>query len=183
MIIVFDTETTGIPKHPGAKIEAQPKCIELAAVAVDFDGEIVDQYVQLFDPGQPLEPIITKITGITDEVLKDQPRFADKLPEIRKFFDRAAACVAHNLPFDTTIIELEVERAGGKPFIWPPIQICTVQENAERWGRRPKLVELYEEVMGRPLAQTHRALDDVEALIDVCKATGVLNAIASTAAA
>lgn len=180
-IAVFDTETTGIPKHPDSKMEVQPKAIEFGGVIVDPEGNPLQELELLFNPGEPLEPIITKITGLTDEDLKDQPTFAEQASLVEAFFAGCDAVIAHNLPFDCTIIDLEFLRMNRDDFPWPKIQVCTVQENAERWGRRPKLLELYEEQFGKPLDQKHRALDDVMALVAVCQATGVLRDIYTAA--
>lgn len=170
--LVFDTETTGLPYHPSAKLSAQPRIIEFAAVVVDEEGRRLDETVVLLDPAEKLEAVITKITGLTDADLRGKPSFADAFPALREFFEECDFMIAHNLPFDRKMVALELERAGLE-LRWPA-GICTVQENAERWGRRPRLLELYEEVVGEPLDQTHRALDDVEALVEVCQQTGVL---------
>lgn len=172
--LVFDTETTGIPKHPDAKDEVQPRIIEFGGVLVTETGEVLDEIDILINPQQPLEAIITKITGLTDEDLASQPTFAECAAQIRTFFERADVMLAHNLPFDSTLMELDLKRAGIKDWPWPKHSICTVQEHAEEWGRRPKLLELYEHYFGEPLDQKHRALDDVHALAKVCVASGVL---------
>lgn len=172
--LVFDTETTGIPKHPRSKDTVQPRVIEFGAILVDSDGNNLDEIELLIDPGQKLEAIITKITGLADEDLEGAGAFDVHAPKIRSFFERADALVAHNLPFDHSMIAMELARHSIEDWPWPARNICTVQEHAEEWGRRPKLLELYEHYMGEPLAQTHRALDDVQALVDVCVASGVL---------
>lgn len=172
--LVFDTETTGLPKHPNAKDGVQPRIIEFAAALVDERGEVLDTVDRLINPGMPLEAIITKITGLTDEILADEHPFPVVLPDIAAFFRRADRMIAHNLPFDSTLLEMELARHGIEEFPWPRDALCTVQEHAEEWGRRPKLKELYEHYMGKPLDQKHRALDDVLALVDVCRESGVL---------
>ena len=75
--------------------------------------------------------------------------------------------VAHNLPFDKAIIRGELARCGIEDFPWPERELCTVGLHRDAWGRNPRLVELYESVMGKPLAQTHRALDDANALVEI----------------
>ena len=173
--LVFDTETTGIPKHPNARDSNQPRIIEFGAILVDEAGEVLDEINLLMNPGEALEEKITQITGLTDEDLAGQPTFIEQAPKLRPFFERADAIIAHNLPFDTTMVELELERNGlAEGWPWPSIKICTVQEHAEAWGYRPKLTELYEHYTGEKLEQTHRATDDAKALAVVCKAAGVL---------
>ncbi len=171
---IFDTETTGIPKHPNAKDEVQPRVIEFGAVLANENGEIIEELSLLFNPQQPLEEIITKITGLTDEDLVDAPLFEDKAHDLARFISKADVLIAHNLPFDSTMLELDINRCDESKvpfagFPWPETKICTVQEHADEWGYRPKLTELYEHYTGEPLAQTHRAIDDVKALLVICQ--------------
>lgn len=174
LALVFDTETTGLPKHPNSKPNVQPKIIEFGGALVNvYSGIVADTLQLIINPQEPIEAIITKITGLTDDDLKDQPTFPEVAPQIRDFFARADALIAHNLPFDSTLLELELNRHHIENWPWPKTEICTVQEHAEEWGRRPKLLELYQAATGEPLAQTHRALDDVMALVKVCELQGV----------
>lgn len=173
--LVFDVETTGLVKHPRAKDSVQPRIIEWGGVLYDSAAkEVVREHHVVINPKQPLEPIITKITGLTDEDLADQPEFHEVLGPLREMFAAADALVAHNLPFDHNLMELELARCGEREWPWPRHNVCTVQEHAEEWGRRPKLLELYQHYTGEPLAQTHRALDDCHALLKVCELSGVL---------
>lgn len=172
--LIFDCETTGIPKHPNAQDDVQPRIIEWGGVLVNENGEVLEELNVLINPEEPLEEVITKITGLSDEDLADQPTFAERAPELRPFFEKADAIIAHNLPFDRTMVELDLERAKIVDWPWPGIEICTGQEHADEWGRRPKLTELYEFYTGEKLAQSHRAIEDVKALAIVCGHAGVL---------
>lgn len=163
--IVFDTETTGLPFHPAADIDKQPRIIEFGAVLMRGD-DIIERYSTLINPGVPITEEITKITGLTDEDVSDVPTFDEVLPQIQLLFDKADAVIAHNLPFDMALVTLDADRYQAI-INWPRHKMCTVQLYAEEWGRRPKLLELYERILGRPLAQTHRALDDVMALAEI----------------
>lgn len=167
LIVVFDTETTGLTLHPDAPLEKQPKIIEIGAALLDQDGTVVDTFSQLLHPGEDITPEITKITGITNDALKGKPRFTDVLPQLREVFARGFAVFAHNLPFDKSLLMYELKRAGCTDFPWPATEYCTVGMNRGIWGRNPKLVDLYESTMGKPLPQTHRALDDVSALVEI----------------
>jgi DNA polymerase III epsilon subunit-like protein len=169
LAVGFDTETTGLPLHPQAKMPLQPRIIEIGCCLVDENCEVVDELSLLINPEQPLEAIITKITGITDEDLKDAPKFMDAWPQIKAIMERADILVAHNAPFDEYLLALELIRGGIPDFKWPRHTLCTVQAFMEEWGRRPKLLELYERSIGIPLAQTHRALDDVRAMMEIVK--------------
>ena len=168
MILVYDTETTGLTLHPNAEVRKQPRMIEFgAALLSSTTGEVVDTWNVLINPGEPLPAIITKITGITDEDLKGAAPFAAALPAMRMMFERTTCVMAHNLPFDRAILRGELARLDVFDFPWPKTEVCTVGLYKDAWGRNPKLTELYESVMGKPLAQTHRALDDVMALVEI----------------
>lgn len=172
-VLVFDTETTGLPLHPSAPLEKQPKIIELGAALLDRDGKVVETLSQLVHPGEDVTEEITRITGITNEMLKDAPRFAEALPALRHIFGQAFAVFAHNLPFDRMMLRNELARLQVLDFPWPPGEYCTVGLHRGEWGKNPKLTELYAATMGRPLPQTHRALDDVQALVEVVVARGL----------
>lgn len=168
MILVFDTETTGLTLHPHAETRKQPRMIEFgAALLHPHNGKVEDTWNVLINPGEPLPPVITKITGITDDDLRDASPFAAALPAMRMMFQQATCVVAHNLPFDRAILRGELARLDVFDFPWPRHEICTVGLYKDAWGRNPKLTELYADVMGKPLAQTHRALDDVMALVEI----------------
>jgi len=174
-LLIFDTETTGLILHREAKDELQPRIIEWGGLLVDEAGEDIEELDILINPGMALPPRITQITGITDDDLKDQLPFAAAMPLLFNMFKRADVMIAHNLPFDRGMMELDLRRAGAlETWPWPARGICTVQEHTEEWGRRPKLTELYEFYMKEKLAQSHRALDDVRALKAICLKAGVL---------
>lgn len=175
LAVVMDFETTGLTLHPATPAHKQPKPIEAGFVLIDEHGGIVEELSLLINPKQPLDPIITKITGLTDEDLLDKPVFAEVLPQIRAIMSKADLVIAHNLPFDEYILQLALEREGVTDFPWPQQRLCTVQAYQEQWGRRPKMLELYEELLGRPLAQTHRALDDCHALVEIVIQGGLLD--------
>jgi DNA polymerase III epsilon subunit-like protein len=165
-IAIIDWETTGLTLHPDAPAHKQPRAIEFGGIVLDRAETILEASI-LINPGIPLEPIITKITGLTDEDLREAPPFEVVLPQLREFFAGVDGVVAHNLPFDRAILRNELARLNVLDFPWPRRELCTIGVYSPDWGRNPKLIELYPAVMGRPLAQTHRALDDVKALAEI----------------
>lgn len=177
-IIIFDTETTGLPLPLAAPLEKQPKIIELGLVIVE-NGEAVETHNWLVNPGEQITEQITKITGITNEELVDQPRFVDIAERVSAIFADADIAIAHNAPFDTKLVNFEYARLGVE-FKWPPEIICTVQEFKHVIGKRPKLTELYQHFVGQELAQTHRAIDDAMALFDAIKAANFFEMLEPT---
>lgn len=96
--IVFDLETTGLSADEGDSI------IEIGAVKIK-NGEIIDRFDELIDPGKKLDPKITEITCITDEMLKGKPNEKDM---VIKFMDWCGnlPMVAHNARFDLSFLEM-----------------------------------------------------------------------------
>lgn len=177
--LVIDTETTGLTVPSSAPLEKQPKIVDLAIVELDercpAEGDVTDanrwivtEHSWLINPGELLYDEIKKITGLTDDDVRGKPSFPEVLPEIVKLFHGANGLVAHNLPFDMSMLVNELRRCGKEfAFPYPPQQLCTVSNYHPVFGRRAKLTEVYERVMGKPLAQKHRALDDARALAEI----------------
>lgn len=171
-LLVWDTETTGLTLHPDAAPHKQPKIIEFGAVLLSLKtGEVTYECAKLIHPGEPISAEITGITGITDDMVREQPSFRERLPFLRALFASARAHVAHNLPFDRDMLRWELVRHSSdtlsQEFPWPKKEFCTMNLYTPRWGRPPRLVEVYESVMGAKYPQTHRALDDVKAMVDI----------------
>ncbi len=162
--LIVDTETTGLLKPKKVPLNEQPRIIELCIVRTD-GKEVIASNSWLISPEQEITAEITKITGIKNEDLIGKPTFKELLPEIEEAFLGADTFIAHNAPFDRGMLLNDIARAEWpKEFPWPASIVCTVQEFQHEYGRRMKLTELYEKKVGKPLAQTHRALDDVLAL-------------------
>lgn len=172
-VIVFDTETTGLPLHPRAPLAKQPHIIEFGAAVISaVDGSLLEEYQMMINPGMPIPAEITRITGITDSDVAGAPTFEQALPAIRAAFEGVDMAVAHNLAFDRSMLQYALARMAFSlqgDFPWPTRELCTVEAYEADWGRRPRMKELYAAVLGRPLAQTHRALDDVNALLEIVR--------------
>ena len=169
-MIIFDLETTGLPLADGADLNLQPHITEFGAIKLDEDLNEVDTLSFLVNPGIPLEPKITKITGLTDDDLKDEPPFIARLDPVIEFFFGEWTLVAHNLPFDRAVLKFELERLDKMTmFPWPPEQICTVEVGETIWNKKRKLVDLYKEITGNEHKGAHRSIADVRALIEIVK--------------
>ena len=96
--VVFDFETTGLNAGGGDSI------IEVGAVKL-FNGEIIDRFSELIDPGIFLDPKITQITNITNEMLKGKPNEEEVIKRFIEWFGDATL-VAHNAKFDLSFLEM-----------------------------------------------------------------------------
>jgi DNA polymerase-3 subunit epsilon len=100
--VVLDFETTGL--QPG-----RDRTIEVAAVRLVGD-QPVETFSQLMHPGRPLPPFITALTGITDDMLRGQPRPEEVMPRLHAFVG-SRPIVAHNASFDRGFLHAELARA------------------------------------------------------------------------
>lgn len=137
--LCVDTETTGLE----CKLD---RVIEIAWLRFE-NKTLHDQKSGLCKVDIPLPGIITRITGITDEMLADQPSFSHYGDSICSAFDNAAFIVAYNADFDRGFIEAEFGRIGRtlpeKLWIDPLVFVKEVdkykkgkklKDAAERWG-------------------------------------------------
>ena len=100
-MVVFDVETTGLDTRTCG-------LTQIGAVLIK-NGEIVDRFSTLSDPGIPIPPAITELTGITDEMVKGAPTPAEALKRFLAFVgDRVL--IAHNANFDTGVIRTLSQR-------------------------------------------------------------------------
>lgn len=162
--LVFDTETTGLVGNSALPLNQQPHLIEYYGAIVGPEGDIIDELEFLCNPGITLEPIITRITGLTDADLKDQPPFSEHADRLIEFIESADRVVAHNLSFDFNIISFGMLRCG-KKVVWPMTRICTVEETEWFKGYRLSLAKLHQHLFNELFADAHRAKADVMALV------------------
>lgn len=151
-----------------ASLDEQPHIIEFGAAIVE-NGAVVRKYNQLINPGMEISKEITKITGIKNEDLVGKPSFKDVADDILALFDGTDDAIAHNVEFDNAMIINEFRRID-KCDVKLPMLVCTVQEFSFLFGRRMNLAELYKHFTGKELRQTHRAIDDVTALVEALQA-------------
>jgi len=170
-MIVFDTETTGLIGNPAMPLADQPYIIELAAIKLDDETlEEVERLHLLVKPPMALPQKIIDITRITDDMLTDAPPFTKVILQLANFFVGERKCVAHNCSFDIGMLKLELRRQDWVTrFPWPFWHLCTVELNMDIKGRRMKLGDLYTHVTGKTIAGAHRAMTDVEALVEVVR--------------
>ncbi|WP_297196018.1 PolC-type DNA polymerase III [uncultured Flavonifractor sp.] len=148
-IVCFDIETTGLDKRTEA-------ITEIGAVVLR-NGEVVEQFSTFADPGRPLTTEITRLTGITDEMLKGAPSQKEAVNAFLDFVgDRPLA--AHNAEFDMGFIG-EACRRMGRPFENTSLDSLILAQNLLPDLGKYKL-DIVANHLNLPAFNHHRAYDD-----------------------
>ncbi len=104
VFVVFDLETTGLDLMTNG-------ITEIGAVKI-VDGKIVEQFTTLVKPDYRISEENFKITGISEEMVKDAPKISAVIPDFMKFID-GTILVAQNAEFDLKFIK---RFAGGEEY-------------------------------------------------------------------
>ncbi len=152
----LDVETTGASADFGHKV------IELGIVRVEA-GQVVSEYQQLIDPQRKISPGVTAFTGITQAMVKGQPRFADQLPDAMALL-RGAAVLGHNIRFDLSFLRKEFRRSGEEitAALGDVPVMDTVRIARRRFGRGGNALQSLAPRLGVQLTLAHRALADAQ---------------------
>ena len=163
--LVFDCESTGLIKNSIMAADKQPRLIEITMIAWNDTNDAVFDIDGKFNPGIPIPPAVTRVTGITDAMVQDKPPFnGESAAFIREMIESADVVAAHNLSFDKLIVDSEFERANERKPNWPR-GVCTVEATEHFNGFRMKLDQLHYMLFGTYIEGAHRSKADVEALL------------------
>ncbi len=104
--IAFDVETTGLSA-------IACKLVELSAVRFRLSGGEMEIFSELINPECEIPPEVTRIHGITDEMVQDALTNKEVIPKFLEFIGgRPCVLVAHNAPFDVGFLKVAVARLG-----------------------------------------------------------------------
>lgn len=151
---VVDVETTGGTPWHGHRL------MEVGVVKLS-GARVVERFCALINPERRIPPFVRQLTGITETMLAQAPRFAEIAGALQQFL-AGSVFVAHNAAFDWKFLEAEGERACGLRM--EGTRLCTL-----RLARRlyPELVrgslDALAEHFAVPLETRHRAGDDAAA--------------------
>lgn len=153
---IVDIETTGGQAR-------RDKITEIAIVLHDGQ-QIIDTYQTLVNPERYIPYGITELTGITQEMVQDAPRFFEVARDIVKWTENAVF-VAHNVRFDYNFLQEEFARLG---FTYTRKQLCTVRLSRQAFPGLPSysLGNLIRH-FGIDVNNRHRALDDALATAEL----------------
>jgi DNA polymerase-3 subunit epsilon len=118
--IILDTETTGLEVHQGHRV------IEIGAVLLNDRKKSTDHFHTYLNPARLIDEEASKVHGITNEDLDDQPPFEEIAEEFLEFIE-GSTLVIHNAAFDVGFLNNELRLASSK---YPKLEdICEIEDS------------------------------------------------------
>lgn len=148
----LDTETTGLSPIGGGKV------CEIA-VSVSKDGQTVEEFSTLLNPGLPMSPEVIAIHGITNKMVAGAPSFGDIAPQLLGLLD-GCVLVAHNAEFDLSFLRAELESCGFRLPEYPVLDTLKFARKNARFAKNN--LGFIATQLGIDCQGAHRALADVK---------------------
>ncbi|MDO8727421.1 MAG: 3'-5' exonuclease [Candidatus Methanoperedens sp.] len=173
--LIFDTETTGLPKNwkaPVTDLNNWPRLVQIAWMQCDISGNILSSSNYIV---KPLDFIIperaVKIHGISTEMAKNEGVALNTvLNEFSTAISRSSFLIAHNMAFDVNIVGAEFLREKIESRLFSIPKICTMEMSTDHcripgsYGYKwPSLSELYFTLFDKDFEEAHDAVVDVKA--------------------
>lgn len=155
---VVDIETSG----------GSPKSERITEIAIYLleGGKIIDEFSTLIYPEKPIPPYITKLTGITNEMVRTAPKFYEVGKRIVEI-THDAIFVGHNVGFDYGFVQSEFKRLG---YTYRRITFDTVKMSRKLLpGHASYSLGNLTSDLGINLYDRHRAAGDARATVDLFK--------------
>ena len=133
-------------------------------------GQVIGQFQTLINPGVPLPPFITVLTGITEAMLLPAPTIEQVFPQLLEFLGspEETVLVAHNAQFDISFLKAA---ASQLQYPWPKFQVLDTVKIARHTLNRDEVrnfkLATLAEFFKAETTPNHRALDDVRATVSV----------------
>ena len=156
--VVFDVETTGLSAE-------RDRLIEIAAVKVKNGAEI-DSFESYINPQRPISELITRLTSITNDDVKDAPFEKEVMTNFYNWIDEDDILVAHNAKFDLGFLDTCFERLGLENKNNASIDTLFVSRSENKEAKRHGLSNLAKLYKVR-LVQHHRAIYDTKATAEI----------------
>ena len=178
MYLIFDTETTGLPKKwnaPVSDVDNWPRCVQLAWQVHDSLGNCVENKDFLIKPDDYNIPYDSeKIHGISTELAeKDGHDLLDVLNQFNVAVKKSKFVIGHNVKFDLNIMGSEFYRAKLENNLdvakildtcyEKTASLCKIPGGRGGKYKFPTLTELHSFLFSKPFSEAHNATADVEA--------------------
>ncbi|MBS3806110.1 MAG: GIY-YIG nuclease family protein [Bacteroidales bacterium] len=152
MYAIIDVETTGLKA-------ATQKIIDIAIVLHD-GRKVVDEFQSLINPERNIPANITRLTGITNHMVEEAPKFWEVARDI-VLMTRDKTFVAHNVNFDYSFVRKEFSELG---YAFKRRKLCTVQLSRKLLpGKKSYSLGNICQELGCDIEDRHRAYGDARA--------------------
>jgi len=152
---IIDIETTG-------SSSARNAITEIGIIKI-HEGKVIDEYHTLVNPGRDVPRQITDLTGISNEMVRDAPYFADIAEDIENIF-KDSYFMAHHVVFDFSFVKRQMKLSG---YDFKPRLLCSVKlSRAIESNVKGHSLEKIIQRNGINVVARHRALDDAKAVKD-----------------
>lgn len=158
-IIFMDFETTGLNQY-------HDRATEIALIQETFDlSQVAPEYNTLINPEKEISKFITRITGISNDMVAASPKFRDIIPNIMGFIshnNNTPYLVAHNCDgFDRLIMRVHFQREGINinDYPWRYLDTLLIAKKLYPFFFKHNLKSLMEQ-LGLPTQEAHRARND-----------------------
>ncbi len=153
---IIDLETTGIDAQ-------RDRITEIAVLRVE-NGQVVRRWESLVNPECPIPPEIQALTGISNDMVRNAPKFAELIPDLLPLLE-GAVFVAHNARFDYGFIKNALLRES-TPYTADVL--CTVRLSRRLAPEHPSHgLDALVERFGMQTANRHRAMGDASLVLEL----------------
>ena len=178
MYLIFDTETTGLPKdwkQPFTNIDNWPRLVQLAWQLHDETGKLISNDNYIIKPdGFEIPYAVSKVHGITTErANKDGVDLKIVLDAFHKDLEQAKYNVGHNIEFDVNVAGCEFFRLEDLEPLVTKLDVIDTKDVSTEWCalaggkggkfKWPTLTELHTKLFGEGFGDAHDAAYDVDA--------------------
>lgn len=177
-LFVFDTETTWFVERDGP-IEVQPYIVQFSGILLELNEDKtlteidrIDAYVK---PPISIPFGASQVHGIYDKDVQDKWTVGDQIELFLQYLNQADVVVGHNIEYDESVINYELQRLGRKGDYNPQKTLCTMKSSVDFCAlpgrgigfKFPKLNELYKKLFWEYFEWSHSAIYDVEATVKI----------------
>ena len=178
--LFFDTETTGLPDYSLTPLAQSARVVQLAAILLDSNDFVLQEMSLIIKPVNFTIPsFLTSIHGISQEN-------ADKygfnvltvLATFAKMIDHAELFIAHNIKFDSFLLDSEFAKAGMNVSLKDKQHFCTMLASTPLCGLKqgttnrpkwPKVSEASTILLGEQHVDAHNAMSDLRTTVKIYK--------------
>ena len=158
-IVWFDLETSGVNTE-------EDRIVEIACLKINPDGTR-ETKVTLINPEINIPLEASTVHGITNETVKDSPKFKQIATSLREWFKDCDLGSYNGNNFDIPLLSAELVRAGLEPIDWNPNLLDALSLYRHLFPNT--LSDVYKRLTGKELEGAHGALADVEATFEIAE--------------